>query len=77
MATGIFFPLEIEPSNTIQSVKELIQDKEGIPPNRQKLMFGIEQLEDGYTSVSYTHLRAHETLRYLVCRLLLEKKIET
>ena len=25
--------------------------------------------------VSYTHLRAHETLRYLVCRLLLEKKI--
>ena len=26
-------------------------------------------------SVSYTHLRAHETLRYLVCRLLLEKKI--
>ena len=26
------------------------------------------------TPVSYTHLRAHETLRYLVCRLLLEKK---
>ena len=25
-------------------------------------------------TVSYTHLRAHETLRYLVCRLLLEKK---
>jgi len=28
----------------------------------------------GYKPVSYTHLRAHETLRYLVCRLLLEKK---
>ena len=28
----------------------------------------------GYDAVSYTHLRAHETLRYLVCRLLLEKK---
>ena len=27
-----------------------------------------------YIPVSYTHLRAHETLRYLVCRLLLEKK---
>ena len=27
-----------------------------------------------YKAVSYTHLRAHETLRYLVCRLLLEKK---
>ena len=30
--------------------------------------------EEGYTSVSYTHLRAHETGRNLVCRLLLEKK---
>ena len=29
---------------------------------------------NSFTSVSYTHLRAHETLRYLVCRLLLEKK---
>ena len=28
---------------------------------------------DGPITVSYTHLRAHETLRYLVCRLLLEK----
>src|SRR5665213_4431536 len=27
-----------------------------------------------YTAVSYTHLRAHETGRNLVCRLLLEKK---
>ena len=29
---------------------------------------------DSIDTVSYTHLRAHETLRYLVCRLLLEKK---
>ena len=29
---------------------------------------------DAIKAVSYTHLRAHETLRYLVCRLLLEKK---
>ena len=31
----------------------------------------------GYNPVSYTHLRAHETDSYLVCRLLLEKKKET
>ena len=31
------------------------------------------QLHVVVTAVSYTHLRAHETLRYLVCRLLLEK----
>ena len=30
-----------------------------------------------YMAVSYTHLRAHETLRHLVCRLLLEKKFIT
>ena len=30
--------------------------------------------QPNYMAVSYTHLRAHETLRYLVCRLLLEKK---
>ena len=29
---------------------------------------------DGQMPVSYTHLRAHETDSYLVCRLLLEKK---
>ena len=29
---------------------------------------------DGFTAVSYTHLRAHETVLDLVCRLLLEKK---
>ena len=33
-----------------------------------------EQRQVDAITVSYTHLRAHETLRYLVCRLLLEKK---
>ena len=33
-------------------------------------------LQTKVMSVSYTHLRAHETLRYLVCRLLLEKNFE-
>ena len=28
----------------------------------------------GFDTVSYTHLRAHETVLDLVCRLLLEKK---
>ena len=32
------------------------------------------QIKDATISVSYTHLRAHETDSYLVCRLLLEKK---
>ena len=33
-----------------------------------------DELVVGYGTVSYTHLRAHETRRHLVCRLLLEKK---
>ena len=36
--------------------------------------FGTSQLEIMHVAVSYTHLRAHETGRNLVCRLLLEKK---
>ena len=32
---------------------------------------------DGRLAVSYTHLRAHETVLDLVCRLLLEKKKQT
>ena len=36
---------------------------------------GLESAVDrGWVSVSYTHLRAHETVLDLVCRLLLEKK---
>ncbi|WP_460366137.1 hypothetical protein, partial [Staphylococcus aureus] len=41
-------------------------------PNQQKINSG--QLSR-CRAVSYTHLRAHETLSDLVCRLLLEKKI--
>src|SRR5665811_801171 len=42
----------------------------------QENEFGIERIEFGYQKVpvSYTHLRAHETVLDLVCRLLLEKK---
>ena len=42
-------------------------------PSRVKLMTGQYNFRN-YTPVSYTHLRAHETDSYLVCRLLLEKK---
>ena len=31
-------------------------------------------VQDTFKTVSYTHLRAHETPEHLVCRLLLEKK---
>ncbi|MHA6497802.1 dihydrodipicolinate synthase family protein, partial [Escherichia coli] len=40
---------------------------------RRLVQFNIQQGIDGLYAVSYTHLRAHETRRHRVCRLLLEK----
>ncbi|KAH7730161.1 polyprotein [Aphelenchoides avenae] len=51
--TGKEIELDIEPTDKVERIKEKVEEKEGIPPPQQRLIFAGKQMSDEKTASEY------------------------
>eukprot|EP00051_Salpingoeca_urceolata_P011910 m.148149 g.148149 ORF g.148149 m.148149 type:complete len:80 (+) comp17307_c0_seq3:451-690(+) len=51
--TGREIELDIEPEDSVRRIKERVEEKQGIPPEQQRLIFGGKQMNDDSTAADY------------------------